>query len=105
MRLVFGPEAEAELAAAFDYYESVASGLGLALIEDLDTLVRRIRGNPALYVQVHGFMRRAVLRLSPPASSTPSTKPKSVCTLSCRSLATRGFGQESTDWTGPASDQ
>ena len=65
MRLVFGPEAEAELAAAFDYYESVASGLGLALIEDLDTLVRRIRGNPALYVQVHGFMRRAVLRRFP----------------------------------------
>jgi plasmid stabilization system protein ParE len=65
MRLVFGPEAEAELAAAFDYSESVASGLGLALIEDLDTLVRRIRGNPALYVQVHGFMRRAVLRRFP----------------------------------------
>jgi hypothetical protein len=32
MRVVFGPEAEKDLAEAFDYYESVAPGLGLALI-------------------------------------------------------------------------
>jgi plasmid stabilization system protein ParE len=65
MRVVFGPEAEKDLAGAFDYYESVAPGLGLALIEDLDRLVRRVLGNPAIYAQAHGSIRRAVLRRFP----------------------------------------
>ena len=59
------PEAEAELAEAFEWYESRIPGLGLDLIRPVDGPFNSILRNPLLYPVVYKTVRRALTRRFP----------------------------------------
>jgi plasmid stabilization system protein ParE len=64
-RLTIRPEAEGELAEAFDWYEGRVPGLGEDFLEALNTVVDSILNNPLQYPVVYRSVRRALLRRFP----------------------------------------
>lgn len=64
-RLVFRPEAQAELAEAHDWYERQRPGLGAAFSAAVDAALASIIERPLAYPRVRGEMRRAILRRFP----------------------------------------
>ena len=63
--VVVRPEAEAEIAEAYRWYESKVEGLGLEFLRALDASLSTIQRHPSAYAAVHKQMRRAVLRRFP----------------------------------------
>lgn len=64
------PEAEQELAAAYEWYESKLDGLGEELLSEVDSAIERISRSPGVFPLVHGparaqHVRRALLRRFP----------------------------------------
>ena len=64
-RLTIRPEAEADIAEAFDWYEEQVLGLGSDFLLCLDAVLNEIRRNPLLYSQIHRETRRALVRRFP----------------------------------------
>jgi plasmid stabilization system protein ParE len=64
-RLIIRPEAEAELAEAFDWYEGRVAGLGAEFLLCVDAILNAILRNPQQYPQVHRAVRRALTRRFP----------------------------------------
>lgn len=64
-RLLIRPEAEAELAEAFDWYERRVPGLGAELLVAVDTAVGSILSNPLQHPVVYRGVRRALTRRFP----------------------------------------
>jgi len=64
-RLIVRPEAEAEIEAAFDWYEDCATGLGTDFLLSLDEVFNSIVLNPLQYPCVHRIIRRALTRRFP----------------------------------------
>jgi plasmid stabilization system protein ParE len=64
-RLLIRPEAEVELAEAFDWYERRVPGLGADLLAAVDTAVDSILSNPPQHPTVYGSVRRALTRRFP----------------------------------------
>jgi plasmid stabilization system protein ParE len=64
-RVVFRPEARAEVREARDWYEAQSVGLGLEFARAVDAMLSTIRRTPALYPVVVGAARRALLRRFP----------------------------------------
>jgi toxin ParE1/3/4 len=58
-------EAEADLAEAFEYYESQLSGLGDDFFGTVEQQLERIVANPAQYQVRYRGVRRAVMRRFP----------------------------------------
>lgn len=63
--LIVRPEAEADIAAAQQWYEGRRRGLGLEFRSALDDTVSSIAANPKLYASVYRSLRRALLRRFP----------------------------------------
>lgn len=63
--LVVRPEAEAELAEAFRWYEERVRGLGTEFLLAVDAAFHSILRNPQQYPQVYRTARRALLRRFP----------------------------------------
>ena len=63
--LVVQPEAEADLAEAFGWYQARLLGLGHELLGEVDSAFARIVDNPALHRVHHRGARRAHLRRFP----------------------------------------
>ena len=63
--LIVRPEAEAELAQAFEWYESRIPGLGLDFIRAVDRLFNSILRNPLMYPVVYKTVRRGLTRRFP----------------------------------------
>lgn len=63
--LIIRPEAEADIAEAFAWYEARVSGLGAEFLLVLDAAFNSILRNPDLYPQVHKGVRRALTRKFP----------------------------------------
>lgn len=63
--IVVRPEAEAEIAEAYQWYEDQSVGLGLEFLRALDASLSAIQRFPASYAVVHKEIRRAVLRRFP----------------------------------------
>ena len=59
------PEAEAELAQAFEWYECRIPGLGLDFIRAVDRLFNSILRNPLMYPVVYKTVRRGLTRRFP----------------------------------------
>jgi toxin ParE1/3/4 len=59
------PEAEADIAEAYRWYESRREGLGAQLLICLDETFSRITDNPLLFPVVHKDVRRAIVRRFP----------------------------------------
>lgn len=64
-QLIIRPEAEAELAEAFDWYERRVPGLGVDLLAAIDAAVNSILSNPFQHPAVYGNVRRALTRRFP----------------------------------------
>ena len=64
-RLVFRPEAEAELLEARAWYEAERAGLGAIFAAAIETTVTAILQNPLAYPRVKSDTRRAPVRRFP----------------------------------------
>jgi plasmid stabilization system protein ParE len=64
-RFFFRPEARDELRAAQDWYEARSEGLGLEFARAVDGIVAAIARAPLTFPQVHGPVRRALMRRFP----------------------------------------
>ena len=63
--LVVLPEAEADLADAYTWYEERLPGLGSAFLLSVEAVIHSISRNPQLYSLVHKNVRRALVRRFP----------------------------------------
>jgi len=59
------PEAEADIAAAYTYYEEASEGLGAEFLRAVEATLAIIERTPQLYAVVHREVRRALLRRFP----------------------------------------
>jgi plasmid stabilization system protein ParE len=64
-KLIVGPEAESEIAAAQDWYDGRIPGLGAEFVAALSRVIATIAENPFQYQIVWKNYRRAVLRRFP----------------------------------------
>lgn len=64
-RLIVRPEAEAEMAEAFDWYEDRVPGLGSEFLLCVDAVFSAIQRTPQQYPRVHKTARRAMSRRFP----------------------------------------
>ena len=64
-RILFRPEAQAELTEAVEWYETRGSGLGAEFLRALDATIANISRHPAANVVIFGGVRRALLRRFP----------------------------------------
>ena len=64
-RLIVRPEAEAEMAEAFDWHEDRVSGLGSEFLLCVDAVFSSILRNPQHFPRVHRVVRRALTRRFP----------------------------------------
>ena len=63
--LIVRPEAEADIAQAFDWYEARLPGLGSEFLLVLDAAFNSILRNQLLYPEIHKTVRRALTRRFP----------------------------------------
>ena len=59
------PQAEADIADAYDYYHGYSTDLASDFIDELDGVLARVRDNPAHFQPVHRDLHRALLRRFP----------------------------------------
>jgi plasmid stabilization system protein ParE len=64
-RLIIRPEAEMELAEAFDWYERGVPGLGTDFLSATDVVIHSILTNPFQYPLIYKSIRRSLLRRFP----------------------------------------
>lgn len=65
LRLIIRPEAEEEMADAFDWYEERVPGLGSEFLLCVDATLNSILRHPQQYPHVHRVVRRALTRRFP----------------------------------------
>ena len=65
MTIVFKPEAELDLAEAYEWYEERDKGLGSEFIRAVGTCVHQIERYPEMYPVVYRNVRQAVTRRFP----------------------------------------
>jgi plasmid stabilization system protein ParE len=63
--LIVRPEAEVELAEAFDWYEQQVTGLGSRFLLSVDAAINSIRRDPLQYPIVYKNVRRALTQRFP----------------------------------------
>ena len=63
--LIIQPEAQAELADAYSWYEDQAQGLGSEFLESVDGILDTILRSPEMYPSIYRDVRRAVVRRFP----------------------------------------
>ena len=64
-RLLLNPEAEADLAEAFDWYEGQRAGLGSEFLAEVAHVLEAIEHRPEQFPVVQGQTRRALVRRFP----------------------------------------
>ena len=74
--LIVRPEAEVDLAEAYQWYEQQVHGLGAQFLLCVDAVMASIERNPQLFPVVHkGVIRRALTRRFPAVWLQRSTWP------------------------------
>lgn len=63
--LIIRPEAEADLATAFDWYDGQIAGLGAEFLLTVEAVLGSIQRNPRQYPVIHHQTRRALTRRFP----------------------------------------
>ena len=64
-RVIYTPEAEADVVAAYDWYESREPGLGEDFLRCVEACVLMIQRHPQLYPAAVDEFRRALIRRFP----------------------------------------
>lgn len=98
MRLVVRPEAEADIAAAFAWYERSRAGLGHRLVHEAERVFDSIRDEPLRFPLAGRTARRALLRRFPYAVLFVFHEP--VVTI----LAVMHMARKPGVWTSHARD-
>jgi hypothetical protein len=62
---IFSPEAGEELTSAFNYYEDIVAGLGYDLLDEVDSVLKRLLEFPASAPFLTERIRKAVLHNFP----------------------------------------
>jgi len=65
MRLIVRPEAEADLAQAYDWYEDQRVGLGREFMEEASRCLQSIEQRPLSFARVDEMAHRAILHRFP----------------------------------------
>jgi plasmid stabilization system protein ParE len=65
VELVLAPEAESDIAEAYDWYEDRRVGLGEEFLSSVDACLEGTRRWPDMYPVVHEHFRRALIRRFP----------------------------------------
>jgi toxin ParE1/3/4 len=65
MKVIFHPEADAEVTAAAVYYEGQQENLGKRFLSSIEDGLARIRINPRLYPLIDEDVRRCLTRTFP----------------------------------------
>ena len=65
VELVLVPEAESDIAGAYDWYEGRRAGLGEEFLSSVDACLERIRRLPEMCPVVHEGYRRSLTRRFP----------------------------------------
>ena len=65
MRVVYHPEAEAELLEALQFYEGRVSGLGARFLREFEAALSAIQEAPERWQFVEGDLRRYLMRRFP----------------------------------------
>ncbi len=63
--VVFEPEARADFAAAFEWYESQLEGLGLEMLASAEATISLLERRPEIYQVIYSEFRRAPIRRFP----------------------------------------
>jgi plasmid stabilization system protein ParE len=63
--LAIAPEAELDIAEAYNWYERRRPGLGEEFLSSVDACLQGLRRWPEMYVVVHEKFRRALIRRFP----------------------------------------
>jgi len=63
--LIIRPEAEADLADAYDWYERQREGLGAEFLSSVNDGMKLIRGNPRLFPVIRKEAHRALIHRFP----------------------------------------
>ncbi len=63
--LILAPEAQRDLAEAYDWYEDRRVGLGEEFLSRVDACIRGILRNPKMYSMVHESFHRRLVRRFP----------------------------------------
>ncbi len=58
--LIVRRDAEADIHAAYDWYERQRMGLGISFLAEIDKVLDKIESTPKLYSVVHKGIRRAI---------------------------------------------
>jgi len=64
-RVIVRPDAEADIAAAFDWYEGQQSGLGHEFLNEIERCISRIADHPESYPTIHRQYRQALTKRFP----------------------------------------
>jgi plasmid stabilization system protein ParE len=81
-RLISEPPADADVEAAFEWYENERQGLGLEFLDELRAAYNRIADGPHKYQELRGGIRRAFSSVFRMQSTSPS-KATSLSSLQC----------------------
>lgn len=65
LELIIRPEAEEEMAEAYDWYERLVDGLGAEFLLNVDATMNAILRNPQQFSVVYKNLRRALTRRFP----------------------------------------
>ena len=63
--IAFHPEAQAEMDAAYAWYEGQRRSLGEEFLADVSAILARITERPTMYATIRGEVRRVVMRRFP----------------------------------------
>ncbi len=64
-KIIYAPEAVAEIREAADYYENCREGLGQAFLRSVESIVEEISSDPLRWRKVKGRFRRTLVERFP----------------------------------------
>ena len=65
MRLIVRPDAEADIAAGYDWYEEQHVGLGQEFVEEISTAIEAVHSEPFRFAATFRKLRRALVQRFP----------------------------------------
>jgi len=65
LRLIVRPDAEADIAAAYDWYEEQREGLGREFLEEVSVAIDAVQAEPLRFPAIFRTLRRALVHRFP----------------------------------------
>jgi plasmid stabilization system protein ParE len=65
LHLIVRPDAEADIAAAYDWYEEQREGLGKDFVEEVSTVIAAVQSEPLRFPATFRTLRRALVHRFP----------------------------------------